>query len=203
MNNTALILGNGKSRNYNVGDLLQRKSTPTNLTDVAFVYGCNKIYLEDIKVDVIVATDPVAQHQIYREYDGKAELLFLDWESVPSEMASAVASFDQNVIANEYTPHGCVVSGEDNVTMMTYLKESDNVLSVSPNLLPHEMSSGSMAMWDAAERGFTTIYLAGFGDIDHVHYDQLRGNEEQKKLRWEEERRYLIEKYSEINWVYL
>jgi hypothetical protein len=203
MNNTALILGNGKSRDYNVGDLLQRKSTPTNLTDVAFVYGCNKIYLEDIEVDVIVATDPVAQHQIYREYDGGAELLFLDWESVPSEMAAAVASFDQNVIANEYTPHGCVVSGEDNITMMTYLKESDNVTTVSPNLLPHEMSSGSMAMWDAAERSFDTIYLAGFGDIDHVHYDQLRGNEEQKKLRWEEERRYLIGKYSEINWVYL
>lgn len=191
MNNTALILGNGKSRNT------------ANMIDTAFVYGCNKIYLEDVKVDVIVATDPISQHQIYREYEGEAELLFLDWEPIPSEMAVAFEAFDTSNLSNDYTDYGCVVSGEGNVTMMTYLKESDNVLSVSPNLLPREMSSGSMAMWDAAERGFTTIYLVGFGDVDHVHYDQLRGDEEQKKLLWEQERRYLIEKYSEINWIYL
>jgi hypothetical protein len=196
MSETAIIFGNGKSRKMvDFTKFCIEHRSP-------FVYGCNLVY-EEFPVDVIVATDPLSQHKIYREYQGEAELLFLDWSVIPSEMAASVASMDQNVSVNEYTPHGCVISGEGNHTAMTYLRENDNVMSVSPSLLPIEMSSGSMAMWDAAEKGYENIFLAGFGDVDHAYYDQLRGDEERKKVLWEKERRYLIEKYSEINWVYL
>src|SRR5210317_1426169 len=106
MSDTAIIFGNGNSRRLiDFNKFCEEHQSP-------FIYGCNSAYKE-FSVDMLVATDPVVQHQIYREYEG--ECLFLDWEEIPSEMASAVASFDQQVIANDYTPHGCVVSGEGNV----------------------------------------------------------------------------------------
>jgi hypothetical protein len=65
------------------------------------------------------------------------------------------------------------------------------------------MASGAMAMWDAAERGFTTIYLSGFGDVGHLHSQSLMEETGQRLARWEKERSQVIEKYKEIEWIYL
>lgn len=189
---TALILGNGKSR---------RNSDLSALIGTSAIYGCNLAYKEDYPFEWIVATDPAIQHQIYREYDGNK--LFLDWNSVPSEMAVAFEAFDTMNGSNEYTPHGCVISGEDNTTMMTYLKEDDNCLTVAESQLPFEMSAGSLAMWDAAERGFKTIHLAGFGDVDHLHDQKLMGDDGRRLIRWEQERKEIMRMYDDINWIYL
>jgi len=186
---TALILGNGSSRK----DL--------DLSSYEHIYGCNLAYREGIDFEYIVATDPPLQHQIYREYDGGK--LFLDWSPVPSEMALAFEAFDTMNNSNEYTPHGCVISGEGNTTMMTYLRELDNCLTVSESQLPFEMAAGSLAMWDAAQRGFTTIYLAGFGDVDHLHDQKLMDENGRRLIRWEQERKEIIRMYSDIEWIYL
>lgn len=189
MSDIALILGNGSSRK------------DIDLTPYKHIYGCNLAYKEDIDFEWIVATDPPLQHQIYREYEGNK--LFLDWNPVPSEMAVAFDAFDTMKESNDYTPHGCVISGEGNTTMMTYLHEEDNCLSVSENQLPFEMAAGSLAMWDAAERGFTTIYLAGFGDVDHLHDQKLMDDTGRRLIRWEKERKKIIAKYDDIEWIYL
>ena len=189
---TALILGNGKSR---------RNADLSTLIGTSAIYGCNLAYKEDYPFEWIVATDPAIQHQIYREYDGNK--LFLDWNSVPSEMAVAFEAFDTMNESNEYTPHGCVISGEGNTTMMTYLKEDDNCLTVAESQLPFEMAAGSLAMWDAAERGFKTIHLAGFGDVDHLHDQKLMDDDGRRLIRWEQERKEIMRMYDDINWIYL
>jgi len=189
MSEVALILGNGASRKG------------LDLSSYKHIYGCNLAYKEDIDFEWIVATDPIIQHQVYREYDGSK--LFLDWEPVPSEMAIAFEAFDTVNDSNEYSDYGCVISGEGNTMLMTYLKENDNCLTVSESRLPFEMAAGSLAMWDAAERGFTTIYLAGFGDVDHLHDQKLMDENGRRLVRWEYERRQIIEKYNEIEWIYL
>lgn len=189
MSEVALILGNGASRKG------------IDLSPFKHIYGCNLAYQEDIDFEWIVATDPAVQHQIYREYGGNK--LFLDWEPVPSEMAAAMMSMDTDFTSNEYTPFGCVISGDMNGRHMTYLRKHDNCLSVSESQLPFSMASGALAMWDAAERGFTTIYLAGFGDVDHLHDQKLMDETGRRMIRWEKERRQIIEKYKEIEWVYL
>lgn len=189
MSEIALVLGNGVSRQG------------LDTSPYKHIYGCNLAFKEDIDFEWIVATDPVVQHQIYREYDGNK--LFLDWEPVPSEMAVAFEAFDTNNQSNDYTDYGCVISGEGNTTLMTYLNQEDNCLSVDPNLLPFEMASGSLAMWDAAERGFTTIYLAGFGDTDHLHNQALMGDGGVRLARWKKEIELITGKYDDIEWIYL
>jgi len=189
MSEIALILGNGASRRG------------LDVSPYKHIYGCNLAYQEDIDFEWIVATDPIIQHKIYREYDG--DKLFLDWEPVPSEMAIAFEAVDTMNDSNDYTEHGCVISGEGNNILMTYLDQNDNCLTVSESQLPFEMAAGSLAMWDAAERGFTTIYLAGFGDVDHLHDHKLMDDNGRRLIRWEQERKEIIRMYDDIEWIYL
>ena len=194
MYDSALILGNGASRK----DLDLEPYIGTSA-----IYGCNLAYQEDIPFEWIVSTDPLAQHDVYRNFKGNK--LFLDWNPIPSQVANAMMEgkdFD-GVDYNEFTPDGAVISGQGAEKRVTYCYEDDNVLSVFPTALPFEMASGSMAMWDAAERGFKTIYLSGMGDKAHLTNQTLMDDQGYRLSLWKQEREQLVELYKEINWIYL
>jgi hypothetical protein len=188
----ALVLGNGASRkDLDIEEFVGKSS----------IYGCNQAYKEDIPFEWIVSTDPLAQHDIYRNYEKPC--LFLDWNCVPSEIAMDMLRLDafSEPNLNPYTPHGCVISGEGDKAMYTFLREQTEecqAFCIEPEILPFEMSSGTMAMWDAAERGFDEIYLAGFGDTSHLYSDEWIHLE-----KWGIERSRLIDMYPHIKWIFL
>ena len=188
----ALVLGNGASRkDLDIQEFVGNSS----------IYGCNQAYKEDIPFEWIVSTDPLAQHDIYRNYEKPC--LFLDWNCVPSEIAMDMLRLDafSEPNLNTYTPHGCVISGEGDEAMYTFLREQTEecqAFCIEPEILPFEMSSGTMAMWDAAERGFDEIYLAGFGDTSHLYSDEWIHLE-----KWGIERSRLIDMYPHIKWSFL
>ena len=194
MEKIAFIFGNGESRKSAPVDELYAKH------DNVFTYGCNFFYRENVDIDMLVATDAIAQHKIYREYNGAC--LFMDWEPIPSEFAPTLTVTGYNILVNDYTPYGCVVNGEGEHLCMTYLRENDNITTLKETDLPILMSSGSLAMWHAAESGFETVYLFGFGDINHAIRKTLMGDEEEKKILWEKERLFLTNRYRSINWIY-
>jgi hypothetical protein len=188
----ALVLGNGASRkDLDIEEFVGKSS----------IYGCNQAYKEDIPFEWIVSTDPLAQHDIYRNYEKPC--LFLDWKCVPSEIAVDMLRLDalSEPNLNTYTTHGCVISGEGDKAMYTFLREQTEecqVMCIESTKLPFEMSSGTMAMWDAAERGFDEIYLAGFGDTSHLYSDEWIHLE-----KWGIERSRLIDMYPHIKWSFL
>lgn len=186
---STIILGNGKSREN------------VDLSNYKHIYGCNLAYKEDIDFEWIVATDVLIQHEIYRNYTGQC--LFLDWEPIPSEMAVAFEAFDTQNESNDYTEYGCVISGEGNNTLMTYLRKEDQVISVKEERLPFLMAAGSLAMWHAAETGISKIHLAGFGDNEHLHDQTLMDDNGRRLARWEQERKQIIKLYPDIDWKYL
>lgn len=187
----AVILGNGESR--------RNLDIPTDCD----VWGCNYIYREQISIDVLVATDVFAQHDIY--VDGWANdnrCIFLDWVPVPSagiQPPETLAGNGFEVVYNEYTEHGVVISGWKNDLFYTYLNETDRVEHIPMRDIPHRFSSGSLAMWQAALEGYTEIWLAGFGDDAHYYAGRKT---ESGKQRFEKEREYIINKYSNIRWRY-
>ena len=194
MFDSALILGNGASREHLDLSVFIGNSS---------IYGCNKAYKESLPFEWIVSTDPLAQHDIYRNYKGNC--LFLDWKLVPSEIAVSMLGLDAYAKpdVNEYTNNGCVISGEGDKCMYTYLDEKDEVSTVSFESLPFSMASGSLAMWDAAEKGFKKIYLAGMGDLEHLYDQKLMDNDGYRLAEWEEQRMKVIDMYPQINWIYL
>lgn len=193
----ALVLGNGASRkDLDIEEFIGKSS----------IYGCNQAYKEDIPFEWIVSTDPLAQHDIYRNYEKPC--LFLDWNCVPSEIAMDMLRLDafSEPDANSYTPHGCVISGEGDQTRYTFLREQTEecqAMCVEPTILPFEMASGTMAMWDAAERGFDKIFLAGMGDEDHLHNQNLMDDDGYRLAEWADQRERIIGMYPNIEWIYL
>ena len=194
MFDSALILGNGASREQLDLSVFIGKSS---------IYGCNLAYKESIPFEWIVSTDPLAQHGIYRNYKGNC--LFLDWKLVPSEIAVSMLGLDAYATpdVNEYTNNGCVISGEGEQCVYTYLDAKDEVSNVSFESLPFPMASGTLAMWDAAEKGFKTIYLAGMGDFVHLHNQHLMDDDGYRLAEWEEQRMKVIDMHPQINWIYL
>jgi len=184
----AIILGNGESRRG------------IEIPDDCVVWGCNYIYREIIHVDVLVATDVYVQHDVYVDkYALNNRCIFLDWTPVPSTIPLDIVE-GLNVVKNDFTEHGVVCSGWKNDIFYTYLEENDCVENVTMSEIPRRFSSGSLAMWKAAQEGYNEILLAGFGDDAHMYAGR---DHEPGKERFTIERNFIINEYENIKWRYI
>lgn len=179
----ALILGNGESRKRVV------------IPDDVVVYGCNHIYKDDVRVDIVVSTDVPMQHEIYQSgYATHHRCVFLDWTPVDVGIVPFLGIVDP--IQNVPTEHGVVIGTFQNQHYITYIESHDAVEVINVLDLPMEFSSGSLAMWHAARSGYREITLAGFGDTTHCYTDNYTG----PNPVWKKEREYIINRFSNINW---
>lgn len=194
MYKSAIILGNGENRRG------------IDIPDNCDVWACNLAFKEPIPIDFLVATDVHRQHEIYVSgYANDNICMFLDWTPVPAEATTPeilqMSGFKTK--QNEPTGNDVVISGWNNTMFFTYLNDTDCVKNIKMNEIPRRFSSGSLAMWLAAEQDYDEILLAGFGDEKHIYRDYAEGVDIPHTDLWKEERDYIIEKHPEINWRYL
>lgn len=179
----ALILGNGQSRKNVL------------IPDDVIVYGCNHIYKDDVRVDILVSTDIPMQHEIYQSgYAKSHKCVFLNWTPVDVGIVPFLGIDDP--VQNRPTEHGVVIGTYQHKHYITYTDSHDEVEVIDIADLPMEFSSGSLAMWHAAISGYIEITIAGFGDSTHCYTENYSG----PNPRWEQERNYIINRFSNINW---
>ena len=181
----AWILGNGKTREH------------VQIPQDVFLYGCNHIYKDDISVNIVVSTDIPMQHEIYQSgYAHNNHCVFLDWWQVDSSIVPHLG-LQGDIIQNDLTEYGVVIGLQNDKNYITFLQSEDRVESIKLSDLPMEFSSGSLAMWHAANSGlFNEITLAGFGDSQHYYRTNYTG----PNPIWETEREYIINCFSNIKW---
>lgn len=186
----AIILGNGESRRG------------IDIPDDCDVWATNLAFRETMGIDYLVSTDVGCQHEIYRAgWVKNNPCYFLDWDPMGSDEIDPgiFASTGARVDCNQYTKHGVVVSGTQDIMYFTYLNEQDNVTNIRLIDLPMELASGQLAMYLAAKSGlYNEIKLAGFGDEVHLYNDNVPNLEV-----WEKEREYVINRFDNIKWRYI
>ena len=126
---SALIIGNGESRSWYT---LSRGDNTTYST-----WGCNAIY-RDGEIDMLVATDPAMQQEIYESgYAQEHTCFFMDWSILPSEIGSTfLVGYDipkELVFENprlfmtnggSYLRDSFVIRGKDPSTVQEKVKEA-------------------------------------------------------------------------------
>ena len=192
-NKRAIIFGNGYSRKNIIWN------------DDHDVWACNLAFEEAWPIDVLVSTDANRQHQIYTSgYAEHHRCIFLDWNPAPPEMTpQMMEDLGYHTISNEPTGNDVVMSGYKLRLFFTYLTDKDCVESVQMKSLPRRFSAGGLAMWQAAQEGYDEILLAGFGDELHAYRQYTKGYDEPHTDYWKEEREFIINTYSNIEWRYI
>lgn len=171
------------------------------------LWGCNLAFKAYSDLDYLVATDANRQHEIIVS-EGATErptLCFLDWVEIPADenMPNDLREAGMNVIQNDYKNGMMCVSGYRKTLYVTYLGNTHrNIESIKMSEIPRRFSSGGLAMWLAAQKGYKTIFLKAFGDEKHA-YKEYSGIDQPHIDHWKEEREFIINEFKEIDWRYV
>ena len=120
---TSLVVGNGESRSW------FKPCHQTIAKKGVNVWGCNAIY-RDGEVDILVATDPAMQQEIYASgYAQDNVCFFTDWNKIPVEIGDTFLlgydiPDDLIHIHKEIEAENCIVRGKDPTTVQDKVKEA-------------------------------------------------------------------------------
>lgn len=127
---TSLVIGNGESRSW------FKPCHQTIIKKGVNVWGCNAIY-RDGEVDILVATDPAMQQEIYASgYAQDNVCFFMDWSKIPVEIGDTFLlgydiPDDLIHIHKETEAKDCIIRGKDPTTVQEKVKEA---LKMNPHL---------------------------------------------------------------------
>ncbi len=127
---TSLVIGNGESRSW------FKPCHQTIIKKGVNVWGCNAIY-RDGEVDILVATDPAMQQEIYASgYAQDNVCFFMDWSKIPVEIGDTFLlgydiPDDLIHLHKETEAENCIIRGKDPTTVQEKVKEA---LKMNPHL---------------------------------------------------------------------